>query len=259
MYLPLILAFLAFSLCASSSYIINDLMDLESDRQHPYKCERPFASGVVPVWVGVALAPLLLLVSLLMAYTVNSSFFVLIIFYFVLTCLYSWGIKKIVVLDCLTLAILYASRIVAGGAAAGISLSFWLLAYSVFLFLSLAFVKRYVELGLKTLNGKENTGRGYIVSDAPFVKMQGIGAAYSSTLILALYINSSEIIKLYKFPVLVWGTVPVMIYWTSWVWLQAHRGKIEDDPIVFALQDRTSLLLGVIFYSFLLAGTVGWR
>lgn len=259
LYFPLILAFVAFSLCASSVYILNDLLDLESDRQHPHKYQRPFASGVIPVWMGVALAPLLLLVSFLMAHKVNNSFLLWIIFYFILTFLYSLIIKKIVILDCLILAILYALRLVAGGAAAGISLSFWLLAYSVFLFLSLAFVKRYVELGLKTLNGKENTGRGYRASDAPFVKMQGIAAGYSSTLILALYINSSDIIKLYKLPALVWGTVPVMLFWTSWVWLQAHRGNIKDDPLVFALQDRTSLLLGVIFYSFLLAGTVGWR
>ncbi|WP_174625713.1 UbiA family prenyltransferase [Candidatus Methylobacter favarea] len=258
-WLTLFLAFISFSLCASAVYIANDLLDLESDRQHPRKCKRPFASGLVPAWIGVALAPLLLLASLTLAQHAGGDFLPWLLFYFVVTCGYSWGLKRIILVDCLILAMLYTLRIVAGAAAAGMGLSFWLLAFSVFLFLSLAFVKRYAELEVQLLNGKQKThGRGYYSSDAPLVQTLGIASGYAAVLVLALYLNSDAVVKLYRAPEFVWGAVPVMLFWVSWMWMRAHRGEMHDDPLVFAVKDKASLLAGIVFAGVLAIGTVGW-
>ena len=253
------IAFVAFSLCASSVYIANDLLDLESDRQHPRKCTRPFASGVVPAWMGVALAPLLLVASIVLASVVGTGFLACMVVYFLLTCVYSWTLKRLVLVDCLTLAVLYTLRIIAGAAAAGIALSFWLLAFSVFLFLSLAFVKRYAELQLQIATGKEKVhGRGYLTSDAPLIQTLGITSGYASVVVLALYLNSTAVLQLYRTPELVWGAVPVMLFWISWIWLKAHRGDMHDDPLVFAVKDKVSLMAGVLFALVLAGGAMGW-
>lgn len=258
-WLALLLAFASFSLCASSVYIANDLLDLESDRLHPRKRLRPFASGQMPVWIGVAIAPLLLLASLLLATFVGGQFMPWLLAYFVVTCAYSWGLKRLVLVDCLTLALLYTLRIVAGAAAVAQPLSFWLLAFSVFLFLSLAFVKRYAELEVQVLRGKQKIhGRGYHTTDAPLVQTMGIVSGYASALVLALYLNSDAVLQLYRAPQIIWGTVPVMLFWVSWMWLQAQRGQMHDDPLVFAVKDRASLAAGVAFVAILAAGAVGW-
>lgn len=258
-WLVLILAFFSFSLCASSVYTANDLLDLESDRQHPRKCNRPFASGLVPVWVGVVLSPLLLLGSLALARLVGGTFFPWLVFYFALACAYSWGLKRLMLVDCLTLAMLYTLRIVAGAAAAGITLSFWLLAFSVFLFLSLAFIKRYAELQVLLVNAKQKVhGRGYYTLDAPLIQMMGITSGYSAVLVLALYLNSDTVVHLYRAPEFVWGAVPVMLFWVSWMWMQAHRGEMHDDPLIFAIKDKASLLAGGVFAAVLAIGAVGW-
>lgn len=258
-WLVLLLAFASFSLCASSVYIANDLLDLESDRLHPRKRLRPFASGQMPVWQGVVFAPLLLLASLLLGTFVGGQFLPWLLAYFVLTCAYSWGLKRLVLVDCLTLALLYTLRIVAGAAAVGQALSFWLLAFSVFLFLSLAFVKRYAELEVQVLSGKQKIhGRGYHTTDAPLVQTMGIVSGYASVLVLALYLNSEAVQRLYRAPQVIWGAVPVMLFWVSWMWLQAHRGQMHDDPLVFAVKDRASLAAGMIFVAIIAAGAVGW-
>ena len=257
-WLNLIVAFLSFSLCASSVYIVNDLLDLESDRLHPRKRNRPFASGLVPAWLGVVIAPLLLLASLILARQVGGMFMPWLLFYFGLTCAYSWGLKRVVLIDCLTLAMLYTLRIVAGAAALQMALSFWLLAFSVFLFLSLAFIKRYAELQVQILNNKQKAhGRGYYTSDAPLVQMLGISSGYASTMVLALYLNSDVVLRLYRIPEFVWGAVPVMLFWVSWMWMRAHRGEMHDDPLVFAVKDKGSLAAGVTFAVVLTVGTLG--
>ncbi len=258
-WFALILAFLSFSLCASSVYIVNDLLDLESDRQHPRKCNRPFASGTVPIYIGVILAPLLLGASFSIALQVGGHFIPWLLFYFIVTCAYSWRLKTLMLLDCLTLAMLYTLRIIAGAAAISMGLSFWLLAFSVFLFLSLAFVKRYAELEVQLLQGKQKAhGRGYYTSDAPLLQTMGISAGYASVLVLAFYLNSDVVISLYKYPEIIWGTVPIMLFWISWMWMIAHRGKMHDDPLVFAVKDKASLLSGVAFATVLAIGSVGW-
>jgi 4-hydroxybenzoate polyprenyltransferase len=258
-WVSLAVAFLAFSLCASSVYIANDLLDLDSDRIHPRKRKRPFASGQVPVWMGVALAPVLLLISLGLAAAVGNGFMAWLVVYFVLTCAYSWGLKRLTLVDCLTLAILYTLRIVAGAAAAGLGLSFWILAFSVFLFLSLAFVKRYAELHSQAASGNEKVhGRGYYTSDAQLIQTFGITSGYASVVVLALYLNSDAVVQLYKSPQVIWGAVPLVLFWVSWMWLKAHRGQMHDDPLVFAVKDRTSIIAGVLFILSLVLGAGGW-
>lgn len=257
-WLALMLAFVSFSLCASTVYIANDLLDLESDRLHPRKHARPFASGLVPAWMGVILAPVLLVVSLILGAYVGGNFLPWLLFYFLVTCAYSWSLKRLILVDCLTLAMLYTLRIVAGAAAADITLSFWLLAFSVFLFLSLAFVKRYAELQVQILAGKTKAhGRGYLTSDAPLVQMLGITAGYAAVVVLSMYLNSDAVLMLYKTPEIVWGAVPVILFWVSWIWMQAHRGHMHDDPLVFAVKDRASLVAGLAFGVVLAVGAFG--
>ena len=248
----LLLAFVSFSLCASAVYITNDLMDLESDRQHPRKRKRPFASGVVPIKYGAILAPIILIISFLLALVVGSHFYGWLLAYFLITIAYSLRLKRYLLIDCLTLATLYTLRIIAGAAAIDIPLSFWLLAFSIFIFLSLAFIKRYAELEVQIHQGNEKAhGRAYLVSDAPLIQTLGISAGYASILLLALYLNSETVISLYATPEIIWLAVPLMLFWVSWMWMKAHRGEMHDDPIVFAIKDKTSLaillLLAIIF------------
>lgn len=254
----LILAFFSFSLCASSAYIANDLLDLESDRLHPRKKNRPFAAGLVPIWMGVVLVPLLLIASFTIAGIVGANFLIWLVFYFVLTCAYSLVLKRFMLVDCLTLASLYTVRIIAGVVAIEQSPTFWLLAFSAFLFLSLAFVKRYTELEVQLKNGREHIhGRGYQTTDLPLIQTMGITSGYASVLVLALYLNSNAVIKLYQTPELIWGTVPLMLFWINWMWMQAHRSKMHDDPLVFALKDKASLVTGALFAAVLFIGAVG--
>jgi len=253
----LLWAFAAFSLCASSVYIANDLLDLESDRQHPRKCKRPFASGTLAVWKGAILSPLLLALSCFIALAVGEVFLQWLLVYFTLTCYYSFKLKQLVLVDCMALAVLYTLRIVAGAAAGGGGLSFWLLAFSIFLFLSLAFVKRFAELQVQIKNGKHMAhGRGYFTDDAALIQILGVCAGLISSMVLALYLNSPEILRLYTHIEWVWGTVPVMVFWVSWLWLRAHRGEMHDDPLVFAVKDKVSLAAGVFFGMFLLLGSI---
>ncbi len=255
----ILLAFIAFSVCASSVYIANDLLDLESDREHPRKSKRPFAAGKAPIGLGFILAPSLFVISIALALQINLLFLVCLLAYFLLTCAYSLWLKRLVLLDCLTLALLYTLRIVAGAMAIGMGLSFWLLAFSVFLFLSLAFVKRYAELQSQHLKGKEKVqGRGYHTADAPLVQMSGICAGYAAVLVLALYLNSDAVLMLYRTPTLIWGDIPILLFWINWMWLRAHRGEMHDDPVIFAIKDKVSLFSGFAFTLILAAGTVNW-
>jgi 4-hydroxybenzoate polyprenyltransferase len=243
----LLLAFVSFSLCASAVYVTNDLMDLDSDRQHPRKRYRPFAAGIVPIKYGLILTPITLMISGALAYFVGSSFFAWLVVYFAVTLAYSLQLKRYVLIDCLTLATLYTLRIIAGAAAVGIALSFWLLAFSIFLFLSLAFIKRYAELEVQILQGNTQAhGRGYHVEDAPIIQTLGITAGYASILVLALYLDSEAVVHLYNMPQMIWPAIPLMLFWVSWMWMKAHRGEMHDDPIVFAIKDKTSLVVGLL-------------
>jgi len=202
--------------------------------------------------MGAILAPILIFSSFVMALHVGGSFLPWLVVYFGLTCAYSWGLKRLVLVDCLTLAVLYTLRIVAGAAAVSVPLSFWLLAFSIFLFLSLAFIKRYAELQVHPeADAKKVHGRGYYLADAPLVQQLGVTSGYAATLVLALYLNSENVIKLYRTPEIIWGAVPLMLLWISWMWLKAHRGLMHDDPIVFAIKDKVSILIGALFITIL--------
>lgn len=251
----LILAFVSFSLCASAVYMTNDLLDLESDRKHPRKRHRPFASAAVPIKAGVVLAPLFAIASLALGLVVDTAFTAWLVIYFLLACAYSLWLKRLALIDCLTLTALYTMRIIAGAAAVAITLSFWLLAFSVFIFLSLALVKRYAELQVQAqVNNSHAHGRGYAVTDAPLLQVFGITAGYAAVLVLALYLHSETIVTLYVQPQLIQFAVPLMLFWISWVWMKAHKGEMDDDPIVFAIKDRASLAVAAfIAISFLLA------
>ena len=253
------IAFLAFGIAASSVYLSNDLLDLDSDRRHPRKRRRAFASGQIPLWVGVLLAPILLLAGLALAVVVGTTFLQWLLVYIAVTFAYSFGLKRIAIIDALVLAMLYTLRVIAGAAATATPLSFWLLAFSIFLFLSLAFVKRFAELQTQLQAGSEKAhGRGYSTSDAPIVQLLGVSSGFAAVLILALYLNTTTVTDLYKSPQMVWGAVPVLLYWISWIWLKAHRGEMHDDPLVFALRERESLIAGAIFAAILFVGAVGW-
>lgn len=255
----LLLAFLSFSLCASAVYISNDLLDLGSDRLHPRKRHRPFASGAVPVAWGAAILPLLALASVALALVVGPRFLAWLAVYFALTCWYSVALKRLVLLDCMALACLYTLRIVAGGAAAGLPLSPWLLAVSGFVFLSLSFLKRHTELRPLVQRGETAAahGRGYVAQDVALVQMFGIAAGYASAVVLALYLHGDTVQALYKQPHAILVTVGVLVYWISWMWLQSHRGEMHDDPVVFAVKDKVSLACGAVFAASLAAATLG--
>lgn len=241
-----LLAFIAFSLCASSVYLLNDMLDLEADRQHHSKCRRPFAAGQLSLLFGLVAAPLLLLAALVLSLALPLSFLGVLGAYYVATLAYSFGIKKIVMVDVLALAGLYTIRIVAGSAAAGIPLSFWLLIFAIFIFLSLAIVKRYAELHAMREQGKLTAqGRGYQVEDLSLLQSLGASSGYLSILVLALYLNSPDVSQMYRHPKFAWLLVPIMLYWISRIWMQTYRGRMHDDPLVYALKDRVSLLTGV--------------
>ncbi|WP_347986878.1 UbiA family prenyltransferase [Methylomonas sp. AM2-LC] len=242
-----LLAFLAFGLCASSVYLLNDMLDLEVDRQHPRKCKRPFASGNLSLIAGFFLVPLLLIAALLIASQLPVRFCEVLGAYYTLTLAYSFGLKRIVLIDTITLAGLYTARIIAGATAIAVPLSFWLLLFSVFLFFSLALVKRYAELDAMQRQGKlKAAGRGYHIEDLPILHSLGTASGNLCVLVLALYINSPEVQSLYHHPQAIWMLCVLLLYWISRVWLKAHRGKMHDDPVVFAMKDRISLAVGAL-------------
>jgi 4-hydroxybenzoate polyprenyltransferase len=237
-----LLGVVAFCLCASSVYIINDLLDLNADRSHPRKSKRPFACGDLSIRTGLILAPALFLIAASLAVLLPERFIEVFATYYVITIAYSLFLKGRVIVDALTLAGLYTLRVIAGAAAVSVPLSFWLLLFSVFLFLSLAFVKRFAELdGLRRQQRLSAVGRGYIVGDLPILQSLGSAAGYLSVLVLALYINSPEIQSLYHHPKVIWMLCVLMLYWVSHIWMKAQRGEMHDDPVVFAFKDRISI------------------
>ncbi len=242
-----LLAVVAFCLCASSVYVLNDLLDLEADRAHPRKSKRPFAAGDLSILKGLALAPVLLGAAVLIAAFLPLKFQLVFATYYALTLAYSFVLKGRVLIDALALAGLYTLRIITGAAAVSVPLSFWLLLFSVFLFLSLAFVKRFAELdALRRQQRLRAAGRGYHVEDLQLLQSLGTAAGYLSVLVLALYINSPEVADLYRRPKVIWLLCVLMLYWISRVWMKAQRGTMHDDPVVFALKDRPSLLIGLL-------------
>jgi 4-hydroxybenzoate polyprenyltransferase/phosphoserine phosphatase len=254
-----IIAFLSYSLCASSVYLLNDMLDLPADRVHHRKRRRPFASGALPVRAGAVAVPVLLACSVALALLLPGRFLAVLAFYYGLTAIYSFWLKKQVIVDVMLLAGLYTLRIIAGSAATDIRPSFWLLALSMFVFLGLAMVKRYSELRLAAASPQPLVGRGYHPDDLPVVMALGASSGMISVLILAMYTQADIVPENYPAPEWLWLAPALMLYWTARLWLKAVRGQVDDDPVVFAARDWQSLVVvGLIGIVFLLASS-GWQ
>jgi 4-hydroxybenzoate polyprenyltransferase len=242
-----ILAFISFCLCASAVYILNDLLDLRADRQHPRKRNRPFASGRVPIIHGAVMAPSLLLAAFSLTLFLPKVFAIVLAGYLVLTTLYSFWLKRKVLVDVIALACLYAARVIGGSVATGVLISQWLEAFSIFLFLSLALVKRSGELVDRVKSGRGDPGgRGYRLDDLPVIESMAAASGYLSALVMALYLNSEAVVNLYNKPHRLLLICVALLFWTSRMLLKAHRGQMDDDPIVFAARDRVSLGVGAV-------------
>ena len=263
LFLGAFCAFLSFGLCASATYIVNDLLDLEADRKHLSKRRRPFAAGDLSPLAGAVVIGTFLLASLILALAVPhvvaglspgealarpSQFLEWLAIYFVTTLAYSLRLKRVVLVDVIVLSGLYTIRILAGSAATGVAVSTWLAAFSIFFFLSLAFVKRFAELeSLLQRNASPANGRGYHTSDIEQLRSFGTASAYASVVVLTLYIsNLADSAHLYGHTTRLWLLVPILLLWLSRLWLLASRGDLHEDPVVYAITDRRSLGLGVL-------------
>jgi 4-hydroxybenzoate polyprenyltransferase len=245
--LKAVVAFAAFCCAASGAYVLNDLLDQEADRRHKLKRNRPFAAGTLSRSFGFTLAPLLFVAALLWSLWLPPKFLMLLVTYVVLTTAYSLYLKRVAILDVLLLAGLYTLRVLAGVAASHVRFSTWLLAFSMFLFLSLAFLKRYAELSdLPGGTDQRIEKRGYQRGDREWLVSMGGASGYLSVLVLALYVNSEQVIALYRTPLLLWLICPLLLYWISRMWLLAHRGRIHQDPIVATVKDPVSYGIGVL-------------
>ena len=250
--LKALVAFFSFSFLASSVYIINDIMDVESDRIHPSKKNRPIASGAVKISSALKVAFILMPLSFIISIFLGKEFLFVLLTYFITTSCYSFYLKKIMLVDILFLSLLYTVRIFAGGVALNIYLSPWLFMFSLFFFFSLACAKRYSELyAVRNNLQDEIKGRGYQAQDLEQIQIFGSSSGYIAILIFALYIQSDISMKLYKTPSFFWALCPIMLYWISRVWLLSHRGQMTQDPIIFALKDKVSyvvLILSIIIF-----------
>jgi 4-hydroxybenzoate polyprenyltransferase len=245
--LPAIYAFFCFCFVASANYLANDLLDMESDRRHLKKRFRPFAAGDLSVPSGVALALVLVAASCAMLPLLPLEFALWLLLYAVATSAYSLYLKRIPLVDVLVLSGLYALRMLAGAAATGTVFSPWLSAFAIFLFLSLAMVKRFSELATLREQGVTNShGRGYLVADLEQVRSFGTASAYASLVVFALYISRPDVDALYHHSGRLWLIVPLMLYWLNRVWLLASRGELDEDPVIFALRDKISLAVGLL-------------
>jgi 4-hydroxybenzoate polyprenyltransferase len=235
-------AFVAFSLCASAIYILNDLFDLPSDRGHPRKRNRPFASGVIPVSHGLVMAPILLATGLLVAANGGIGLLIVTALYVVITTFYSLFLKTFVLADVITLAGLYTIRVVAGAVAIDVTASFWLLAFSMSLFTSLALIKRCAELlMLGSLKRSRSSGRDYRVEDLPVLQSMGVASGFSAVLVLALFINAEDTAASYAHPQLLWLLCCSALYWVTRMWIKTARQEMHDDPLLYAARDWNSL------------------
>ncbi len=253
--LSAVLAFICFSLCASGTYIINDLLDIEADRQHPRKRKRAFASGNLSAATGMAISAVFLAASFSLAVLrLPHTFVGWLLLYLVTTLAYSLGLKRIVILDVVVLSALYTLRMLAGAAATDTYISPWLAAFAVFMFLSLAMVKRFSELqNVRSAGAQLSNGRGYLLNDIEQVRSFGTSSAFAAVVVFSVYIGQPEVHGLYHHHNRMWLMTPLMILWLCRVWLLASRGELDEDPVVFALTDRMSLLMGVAAVAIALA------
>ena len=246
LFLSGLLAFCCFSLTASSAYIVNDLLDIEADRRHVQKRRRPFAAGDLSAFTGLVIVALFLLLAFSGARLLPIAFSGWLLLYLATTFAYTWHLKCIALVDVLVLSGLYTLRLFAGAAATQSHISHWLAGFSVFLFFSLSIVKRFAELeNLRASGLPPSNGRGYFLTDLDQLRSFGTASAFAAVVVFAIYISGSDVTLLYHRPQLLWLIMPLMILWLCRVWLLASRGQLDEDPLVFALTDRASLLIGV--------------
>jgi 4-hydroxybenzoate polyprenyltransferase len=252
-----VLAFLSFSLVASSTYIVNDVLDLAADRVHPRKRRRPFAAGDLSVIGGFCVAVLLFAAGVIISIPMAPRFTSWLLVYCVVTLAYSLYFKRVVIVDVIILSALYTLRILAGAAAARVPISDWMAGFSIFFFFSLALVKRFSELeNLRARGVAPSNGRGYLVHDMEQLRAFGTGSAFASIVVFTLYINNPDVRNLYHHPQRLWLLTPLLIWWMSRVWLRASRGQMNEDPVIFALTDRASLLAGVAIFLIALSASI---
>ncbi|MGX9776845.1 UbiA family prenyltransferase [Janthinobacterium aestuarii] len=251
-FLQALVAFAAFSLCASSAYLLNDALDAADDRRHPVKCHRPIASGKLPLHVAMLASPLLAIAALSICAAFDPLLLLVVVVYFITTLAYSIQLKRMLMVDIVTLAILYTLRILGGSAATHIEPSFWLLAFSFFIFLSLALLKRYSELFNLERQGKEKTsGRNYTTADKAPIGIMGVNSGFISLLVFMLYFNSENVLVLYTRPYFLLGIVPLLVFWLGRLWTLSFRGEVNEDPVLYVSKDVISLC--IIAASMLLA------
>jgi 4-hydroxybenzoate polyprenyltransferase len=244
--LTALLAFFCFSFTASSAYIVNDLLDIEADRRHPQKRLRPFAAGDLSAITGAGMAAVLLLLAFSGARLLPLAFTGWLLCYLGTALAYSWYLKRIALVDVMVLSGLYTLRLFAGSAATASHISHWLASFAIFLFFSLAIVKRFAELeNLRSTGLPPRNGRGYLVADAAQLRSFGTSSAFAAVMVFAIYISSSDVVVLYRRAQLLWLIMPLMILWLCRVWLLASRGELSEDPLVFAFTDRMSLAIGI--------------
>jgi 4-hydroxybenzoate polyprenyltransferase len=258
--LAALLALISFSLCASSAYVLNDLLDIRSDRDHPTKRDRPFAGGRISIAHGVWLFVAALALAVLVASPLPWKFLLVLAVYYALTLSYSLFLKRRILLDVIALACLYDVRLVGGAAAAAVVLSPWILTFSVFLFLSLALVKRWAEVVDRIRAGGDLAakgdlaGRGYQLADLPVLQVMATASAYVAVLVFCLYINSPIVTDLYRRPETLWAIPLILLYWLSRILILTHRGDMLDDPVLFAAKDRVSIACGALMVGAVVAG-----
>ena len=241
-----LLAFVAFSLCASGGYVVNDLVDIEADRAHPTKRKRPFASGSVPVVKGALVGVGVLTAAFALAAAVNLNFLAVLATYFAVNMAYSFSLKRKMIIDVVTLGGLYTIRVVAGAEAIGVEMSEWLMAFSMFMFLFLAIIKRHSEMVMRLNAGlSDPSNRNYKAVDINVLAGLAAAAGYSSVIVLALYIASDAARSLYHHVQFLWFVCPLLLYWIARFVMMSQRQHVPDDPLVFALRDRVTLGLAV--------------
>ena len=258
MILQAVIAVIAFGLCASSVYVLNDILDLADDRHHRLKRFRPFASGTLSITSGLIAFPLLLALSFAIAMaSLPPLFSAVLAAYYTLTLTYSMFLKRAMALDVIALAMLYTLRIFAGVAALGLTLTFWLLAFAMFLFLSLALAKRFAEVrdALERGRSGKTRGRDYDTKDLDMISSLGAASGYQAVLVLALYIREQSTVALYASPEILWLACPVLLFWITRVWMLTHRGQMHEDPVVFAARDWVSQAAGILFLLTFLAAS----
>jgi len=246
-----LISFIALSLCVSSVYIVNDILDYKNDKLHPLKCKRPIASGKISIKESISLLTIILSIGLLLSLNINKFFFLYILIYIIVANFYSVFFKRFFLLDCFILSFFYTFRIMIGGTIIGIQISTWLFIFSFTWFLSLALIKRYSELMLfKKNNKKKLLGRMYYLKDGIKVKLVGIVSGYLSILTLTFYIYSDNASLYFTQPNMIWFSILILFIWINFMWINAAKNEISDDPILYAFKNKISFFLGIIFIIF---------